>query len=86
MQLRNLGPGNIRVSAVGLGCNNFGRNVDAEAARRVIHKALDMGVTLFDTGDTYGRRGGSETIIGEVLGARRQEIVLASKFGGALDG
>jgi aryl-alcohol dehydrogenase-like predicted oxidoreductase len=85
MQLRNLGPGNIRVSAVGLGCNNFGRNVDAEAARRVIHKALDMGVTLFDTGDTYGRRGGSETIIGEVLGARRQEIVLATKFGRSMD-
>ena len=85
MQLRNLGPTKIRVSTVGLGCNNFGRNVDAEMARRVIHKSLDMGVTLFDTGDTYGRRGGSETIIGEVLGARRKDIVLATKFGRSMD-
>ena len=85
MQLRNLGPTKIRVSAVGLGCNNFGRNVDAAMARRVIHKALDTGVTLFDTGDTYGHRGGSETIIGDVLGARRKDIVLATKFGRPMD-
>ncbi len=85
MELRTLGQTDIRVSVVGLGCNNFGRNVDREGARAVIHQALDLGVTLFDTGDTYGHRGGSETIIGDVLGARRKDIVLASKFGRAMD-
>ena len=85
MELRNLGQTSLRVSAVGLGCNNFGRNVDRDTARAVVHKALDMGVTLFDTGDTYGHRGGSETIMGEVLGARRKDIVLATKFGRPMD-
>ena len=85
MQLRNLGPTTLRVSTVGLGCNSFGRNVDPETSRRVIHKALDIGVTLFDTGDVYGRRGSSETIIGEVLGTRRKDIVLATKFGRPMD-
>jgi len=85
MELRNLGQTNLRVSAVGLGCNNFGRNVDRDTARAVVHKALDMGVTMFDTGDTYGHRGGSETIMGEVLGARRKDIVLATKFGRPMD-
>ena len=85
MDLRYLGNSGLRVSAVGLGCNNFGRNVDRETARAVIHKALDMGITLFDTGDMYGHRGGSETIMGEVLGARRKDIVLATKFGWPMD-
>ena len=85
MKLRHLGTSGLRVSVVGLGCNNFGRNVDRDAARAVIYKALDMGVTLFDTGDTYGHRGGSETIMGEVLGARRKDIVLATKFGRPMD-
>jgi len=85
MEFRNLGPTGIRVSAVGLGCNNFGRNVDRETARAVIHKALDLGVTFFDTGDVYGRRGGSETILGEVLGARRKDVVIATKFGRPMD-
>jgi aryl-alcohol dehydrogenase-like predicted oxidoreductase len=81
METRNLGPTTIRISVVGLGTNNFGRNVDRETARAVIHRALDMGVTLFDTADVYGRRGGSETIIGEVLGPSRKDVVLATKFG-----
>jgi aryl-alcohol dehydrogenase-like predicted oxidoreductase len=85
MQHRNLGLTSIRVSVVGLGCNNFGRNVDREAARAVIHKALDLGVTFFDTGDVYGRRGGSETILGQVLGPRRKDVVIATKFGRAMD-
>jgi aryl-alcohol dehydrogenase-like predicted oxidoreductase len=85
MELRNLGNSGLRVSAVGLGCNNFGRNVDRDTARAVIFKALDLGVTMFDTGDTYGGRGGSETIMGEVLGARRKDIVLATKFGRPMD-
>jgi aryl-alcohol dehydrogenase-like predicted oxidoreductase len=85
MEHRNLASSGLRVSVVGLGCNNFGRNVDRKGARAVIHKALDLGVTLFDTGDTYGHRGGSETIIGEVLGVRRKDIVLATKFGRPMD-
>lgn len=85
MKHRDLGKSGLRVSVVGLGCNNFGRNVDRDGAWAVIHKALDLGVTLFDTGDTYGRRGGSETIIGEVLGPRRKDIVLATKFGRPMD-
>jgi aryl-alcohol dehydrogenase-like predicted oxidoreductase len=85
MELRHLGNSDLRVSAIGLGCNNFGRNVDRDAARTVIHKALDLGVTLLDTGDTYGHHGGSETIIGEILGARRKDVVLVTKFGRPMD-
>ena len=85
MKERNLGPSGLRVSVVGLGCNNFGAKLDLEGSRKVIHKALDAGITLFDTADMYGGRGGSETIIGEVLGARRKDIVLATKFGWEMD-
>ena len=59
--------------------------MDLEGSRAVIHKALDAGITLFDTADVYGNRGGSETVIGEILGDRRKDIVLASKFGMAMD-
>ena len=69
MELRNLGQSGLRVSAIGLGCNNFGGRIDLEATRRVVHKALDEGITLFDTADIYGERGGSETCTGS--GARR---------------
>ncbi len=85
MEIRNVGRSGLRVSAIGLGCNNFGRNVDLETARTVIEKALDLGVTFFDCGDVYGRRGGSETILGEVLGTRRKDIVLVTKFGRPMD-
>ena len=60
MELRNLGASGLRVSLVGLGCNNFGQRIDLESSRAVIHKALDAGITLFDTADIYGGRGGSE--------------------------
>lgn len=85
MTLRNLGRSGLRVSLVGLGCNNFGGRMDLESSTRVIHKALDAGITLFDTADVYGDRGGSETVLGQVLGDRRKDIVLASKFGMAMD-
>ena len=85
MILRNLGRSGLRVSLVGLGCNNFGQRMDLESSRLVIHKALDAGITLFDTADVYGGRGGSETAMGQVLGDRRKDIVLASKFGMAMD-
>jgi aryl-alcohol dehydrogenase-like predicted oxidoreductase len=81
MEIRNIGNSGLRVSAVGLGCNNFGRALDSEAARKVVHAALDHGITLFDTADIYGERGGSETQLGELLGQRRKDIVLATKFG-----
>jgi aryl-alcohol dehydrogenase-like predicted oxidoreductase len=85
MQTRNLGRSGLRVSAIGLGCNNFGGRIDLEATRRVIHKALDLGITLFDTADTYGDRGGSEAAIGSILGDARKRIVLATKFGNPMD-
>ena len=85
MQLRNLGCSGLRVSVVGLGCNNFGGRIDLEASRKVVHKAIDLGITLFDTADTYGNFGGSETCLGEILGAKRKDIVLASKFGMAMN-
>ncbi len=80
MHIRNLGRSGLRVSAVGLGCNNFGWRIDLEESRKVIHKAIDSGITLFDTADIYANMGGSETVLGEVLGDRRKEIVLATKY------
>jgi aryl-alcohol dehydrogenase-like predicted oxidoreductase len=85
MQKRKLGTSGPEVSLVGLGCNNFGGCCDFESSRRVIEKALDLGVTLIDTADAYGNKGGSEEILGNVLGARRQHIVLATKFGLPMD-
>ena len=80
MQLRNLGGSGLRVSLVGLGCNNFGQRTDPDTSKKVIHKAIDLGVTLFDTADIYAGQGGSETVLGNVLGDRRKDIVLATKF------
>ena len=85
MEIRNLGSSGLLVSAIGLGCNNFGGRIDLEATRAVIHKALDLGITLFDTADTYGNRGGAEIAMGQVLGDRRKHIVLATKFGIPMD-
>lgn len=80
MEQRNLGKSGLRVSLVGLGCNNFGGRIDLEASRKVVHKALDLGITLLDTADSYGNRGGSEEVLGQILGDRRKDIVLATKF------
>ncbi len=85
MEIRNLGRSGLRVSAVGLGCNNFGGRIDLEATRKVVHKAIDLGITLFDTADVYGNQGGSESLMGEVLGPRRKDIVLATKFAMPMD-
>ncbi len=85
MQRRNVGTSGLTVSAVGLGCNNFGVRLDLEQTRAVLHKALDLGVTLLDTADSYGRRGGSESMLGQILGPRRKDVVLATKFGTAMD-
>src|SRR5579875_3336851 len=85
MELRNLGRSGLRVSLVGLGCNNFGGRIDLGASRKVVHKALDLGILLFDTADIYGERGGSEDCLGRILGNRRKNIVLATKFGMPMD-
>ena len=85
MKERNLGKSGLRVSLVGLGCNNFGGRLDLEATRRVVHRAIDAGITLFDTADIYGELGGSETQLGQILGDRRKDIVLATKFGMAMN-
>ena len=85
MEARIVGRTGLRVSEVGLGCNNFGARLDLEDTRRVVHRALDAGITLFDTADSYGNRGGSERLLGEILGDRRKDIVLATKFGWTMD-
>jgi aryl-alcohol dehydrogenase-like predicted oxidoreductase len=83
METRKIG--SLDVSVVGLGCNNFGSRLDAEATRAVVHAALDAGVTLLDTADIYGGKGLSEEYLGRALGPRRDDIVLATKFGMKMD-
>src|SRR5580765_4457251 len=82
MRMRRLGTDGPEVSVVGLGCNNFGGRVDLEGTRSVVEAALDAGVTLFDTADIYGNKGGSESFLGDALAGRRERVVLATKFGG----
>lgn len=84
MKTRKLGNSELTVSIVGLGCNNFGM-LDVAASRRVVDRAIDQAITLFDTADIYGNRGGSERQLGEILGPRRKDIVLATKFGMKMD-
>ena len=78
MQTRKVG--SLQVSVVGLGCNNFGWRIDAEASAKVIDTAIESGVTFFDTADRYGK-GQSEGFLGRALGKRRDQIILATKFG-----
>jgi aryl-alcohol dehydrogenase-like predicted oxidoreductase len=81
MRYRSLGESGLVVSVAGLGCNNFGRRLDTDATRAVVDAAIDAGITLLDTADTYGGAGRSEEILGEVLAGRRDQVVLATKFG-----
>jgi len=80
MELVDLGDSGLRVSRVGLGCNNFGGRLGVEETRAVVHAALDAGVTFLDTAEIYGNGGGSERLLGEILEGRRDEVVLATKF------
>ena len=81
MRYRSLGDSGLLVSAVGLGCNNFGGRLDVARTRAVVDAAIDEGITLFDTAETYGGDGASELALGEVLQGRRDKVVLATKFG-----
>ncbi len=81
MRYRALGNSGLVVSVVGLGCNNFGSRLDATRTAAVVDAAIEAGVTLLDTSDTYGGIGGSEEILGKVLAGRRDQVVLATKFG-----
>ena len=80
MRYRELGASGLTVSVAGLGCNNFGRRLDLDKTRAVVDAAIDAGITLFDTADIYSL-GGSEELLGEVLAGRRDQVVLATKFG-----
>lgn len=82
MSYRSLGSSGLMVSAVGLGCNAFGRRVEQDGVHAILGAAQDVGITLLDTSDTYGADpGDSETMLGEALRGRRDEFVLATKFG-----
>jgi aryl-alcohol dehydrogenase-like predicted oxidoreductase len=82
MRYRQLGQSGLTVSVVGLGCNNFGGRIGLEESRAVVDAALDAGVTLLDTANIYGEAGGgSEKVLGEILGSRRDRVVLATKWG-----
>ena len=85
MKLRRLGTSGLKVSEVGLGCNNFGMRIDDKATQAVVDAALDAGITFFDTADIYGGTK-SEEFLGKALGKRRGDIVLATKFGMAIGG
>jgi aryl-alcohol dehydrogenase-like predicted oxidoreductase len=80
MQLRRLGNSGLKVSAIGLGGNTFGGTADTEAATAIIHGALDLGINFIDTANTYTNTR-SETILGEALAGRRQDVILATKCG-----
>ena len=82
---RRFGSTELQVSVLGLGCNNFGGRIDRQKTQTVIDAALDAGINFLDTADVYGDRGGSETLLGEMLGRRRENVILATKFGLPMD-
>src|SRR5215211_2777649 len=86
MTYQQLGPSGLTVSTVGLGCNNFGARMADEDVPAVVNAAIDAGITLFDTADVYGNVGGSEILLGEALGSRRGEVIIATKFGSDMRG
>jgi aryl-alcohol dehydrogenase-like predicted oxidoreductase len=82
---RSFGSTGLMVSALGLGCNNFGGRLDLGKTRTVVDSAIEAGINFFDTADVYGDRGGSETLLGVTLGNRRKDLILATKFGLPMD-
>ena len=83
MQQRQIG--SLEVSVVGVGCNNFGGRIDEARTREVIEAALAEGINFFDTADMYAD-GRSEELIGKILGARRRDVIIATKFGNDMPG
>lgn len=83
--MRTLGSSDIEVSTLGIGCNAFGTRIDLEQTRKVVEAALECGVTFFDTADVYGF-GESEELLGTALGTRRDDVVIATKFGMDMNG
>src|SRR5579875_4006301 len=90
MRYTTLGDSGLTVSVVGLGCNNLGRpdtaTIDLPGTQAVVDAAIDAGINLFDTADIYGGKGASEELLGQALGKRRDDVVLATKFGGEMGG
>jgi len=84
MKTRYLGESGLEVSVIGLGCNNFGGRLDESRTETVVSAAIDSGITLFDTADIYGGDGRSEIFLGKALKGRRDEVVIATKFGGPM--
>src|SRR2546425_11958265 len=85
MKKRRLGGSTLEVSVVGLGGNNFGGRIDFAAASRVVRKAIELGINLIDTADSYGDKGGSEEWLGRIFGGGRETRGLAGKFGPPVD-
>ncbi|MEP7357581.1 MAG: aldo/keto reductase [Anaerolineales bacterium] len=84
MQYRQLGNAGVKVSAVGVGCNQFGSTVDRAGTAAIVQQALEVGINFFDTADVYGNRGGSEEMLGQALAGHWQEVVLATKVQGRM--
>ena len=80
MRYRALGDSGLMVSVVGVGCNAFGARIDAGQAKAVVDAAIEQGITLFDTADSYAD-GASEELLGAALGRRRDDVIVATKFG-----
>ncbi len=83
MKHRTMGRSGLQVSEVGLGCNNFGMRMTPDEAKAVVHKAMDLGIDFFDTAQSYGK---SEEVLGEILGSRRKDVIVATKFGAPIWG
>ena len=81
MDYKNLGRSGLQVSVVGLGCNNFGMRCDYDQSEKVVHAAIDAGITLFDTADVYGGQGKSEEFLGRILKGKRDSVLVATKWG-----
>lgn len=85
MEFKRLGESGLKVSLVGLGCNNFGRRCDQDETRAIVHAALDEGINFFDTADIYGGPGQSEILLGKVLsGIDRSQYIIATKFANSM--
>src|SRR5580693_5845350 len=80
MEFRRLGESGLKVSEIGLGCNNFGMRIDQGGTDAVVSAAIEHGITLFDTADVYGGQGKSEEMLGNALQGKRHQVVLATKF------